>query len=117
MEPWPKLRKPLELSAYGTTPAFNPSKRETILNDIDKFADSVSRVLTKRTDELQPGDRVLIGSRLVRTVDRVVPNGYVNYRNEPLSNVMYREPASDVWGPGNSDAPGSIWNLVKDDPR
>lgn len=66
--------------------------------------------MTKTTAELLPGDRVVLPGGLVRTVDRVVPNGWLNYRNEPIYNVMYREPAiPGVWSDGNSGIGASLW--------
>jgi hypothetical protein len=68
---------------------------------------------TKRTDELVRGDRLLIGNRLVRTVESVVPNGYVNRRDEPLYNVTYAEGEEPgVWSGGNSGAPGTEWTVL-----
>jgi hypothetical protein len=66
----------------------------------------------KRTDELKPGDVVRVNSYIVRTVDRVVPTGYISYSNEQIHNVMYRETASDEWSDGNSAAPSSVWEVL-----
>lgn len=67
----------------------------------------------KRTDELTAGDRVVLNrGRIVRTVKTARPNGYVNYRNEPLWNVMYTEPATPgVWSDGNSSNQSGMWTV------
>jgi hypothetical protein len=71
-----------------------------------------SDMVTKRTDELQTGDRVLIGKNLIRTVDRVTDTGYVNRRNVDILAVHYQEPASETWSNGNSGLPDTLWTLA-----
>lgn len=68
----------------------------------------------KRTDELQPGDRVVHdGGRIVRTVDHVLPSGYLNRRHEPILNVYYTEPSEPgVWSGGNSGCVSSQWTVL-----
>lgn len=67
---------------------------------------------TKRTDELQHGDRVLIGKNLIRTVDYVGDSGYVNRRNVGILAVHYQEPASETWSNGNSGLPDTLWTVT-----
>lgn len=65
----------------------------------------------KRTDELQPGDRVLVPCGPIRTVARVEASGYRVARNAPLFNVMYAEGRTPEWGPGNSALADTPWTL------
>lgn len=67
---------------------------------------------TKRTDQLRPGDRLLVDGRLVRTVQAVAPNGYVNSRNRPLYDVTYVEGHTDEWSGGNSGAAETEWTVA-----
>jgi metal-responsive CopG/Arc/MetJ family transcriptional regulator len=68
-------------------------------------------VTTKTTSQLERGDRVQLPGGLVRTVDRIVPSGYVNYRNEVISSVMYAEGRTDEWSGGNSGVSGTTWTV------
>jgi len=70
---------------------------------------------TKTTLDLQPGDVVLIGwpvAKTRRTVARVVPNGYVNHRDEPLYNVLYAEGDTPEWSGGNSSNGSGTWQVA-----
>lgn len=69
----------------------------------------------KTTLELQPGDRVAIGNgRVVRTVASVAPSGYVNRRNRPLYNVLWREGSTPEWSGGNSGTGDYLWRVVEE---
>lgn len=66
----------------------------------------------RATTDLRPGDRVRLSGGIVRTVARIEPAGYVNYRNEELLAVYYREGHTAEWSGGNSAARGSLWVLA-----
>lgn len=65
-----------------------------------------------RTDELEPGDRLLIEGRHVRTVAAVVPLGYVNRLDEPIFAVRYAEGDMPEWSAGNSGIARSLWRRL-----
>lgn len=67
---------------------------------------------TKRTDELQAGDRVRLPGGRARTVSTISPSGYVNRNDEPILTVYYAEGATGEWGEGNTGAPGSPWKIA-----
>lgn len=67
--------------------------------------------MTRRTDQLNPGDRVTVG-RLTRTVREVAPSGYENTRGEPILLVWYREGVTAEWSGGNSAAASTTWELA-----
>jgi hypothetical protein len=68
---------------------------------------------TRRTDELVPGDVLVIDGRHLRTVSEITPNGYENRAGEALVNVMYAEGPCDGWSGGNSGSPGALWTLAE----
>lgn len=68
--------------------------------------------MTKTTLELEPGDRVQLPAGIVRTVAKVEPNGWLNYRNRPLFDVLYLEGRTPEWGHGNSASEASTWTVV-----
>lgn len=65
----------------------------------------------RETNQLQAGDRVRLIGGLIRTVASVKANGTFNYRNQPIFDVIYREPASAQWSDGNSAIAESIWEV------
>jgi hypothetical protein len=65
----------------------------------------------KRTDQLEPGDRLLVDGRYVRTVAEVRPTGYVNHRGETILAVVYAEGDTSEWSGANSGAPGTMWKV------
>lgn len=67
----------------------------------------------KEVRNLVDGDRVRVAStRIVRTVREVVNSGFVNARNVPLVNVMYREGSTAEWSGGNSARPTDLWEVL-----
>ena len=49
---------------------------------------------------------------LRRTVASVSDSGYVNYRDEPILTVRYREPASVEWSGGNTGHASGLWQVI-----
>lgn len=74
-----------------------------------------TRTVTRATRDLTHGDRVLLSSGLVRTVDHVTDSGYLNYRGERILAVIYQEPESEEWSRGNSSNETGLWNLLPSD--
>lgn len=68
--------------------------------------------MSKRTDELKVGDRVRLPGGLVRTVDCVTESEWLNYRNERILYVMYREGRTTEWSEGNSGIASSLWKIA-----
>lgn len=74
---------------------------------------------TARTDQLKPGDLVVMPriagdtAPYLREVRCVVESGFRNSRDEPLFNVLYagyRVPGTPFW-PGNSSSADGEWEL------
>lgn len=84
----------------------------TVEVDGHRFPTMSPDVRMKRTDELVPGDVVLLPSRVVRTVSQIVPAGYVNSRNEEILTVWYAEGSTPEWSGGNTGAPESRWKVA-----
>jgi hypothetical protein len=70
--------------------------------------------IVKATSALVPGDQVQVNSRIVRTVARVAPNGYLNRNDEPLVNVYWHEGRTADWSEGNSATWDSEWTVLVD---
>lgn len=66
---------------------------------------------SKRTDQLVKGDKVLLVGRHVRTVESVVETQWLNYSNDPILAVFYREGDTTEWSGGNTGAPETLWEL------
>lgn len=66
----------------------------------------------KRTSELQRGDRVVVFGRLVRTVERVTPAGYVGMTGRPVFHVYYQEGRTPEWSNANSAIATTEWELA-----
>jgi hypothetical protein len=65
-----------------------------------------------RTDELEPGMRVVLPGGIVRTVAAVEPSGFVNRADLPIYNVLWLEPGDERWtGSGNSGIAASLWEV------
>ena len=71
----------------------------------------------RRTDKLQPGDRLflpLCGGH-IRTVATVEPAGYVNHRNEPIYTVRYVDeglPEGTPFREGNTCNSSGVWQFI-----
>lgn len=46
---------------------------------------------TRCTDDLTPGDRIILPGGAIRTVSHITDAGYLNYRNERIRTVHYVE--------------------------
>lgn len=68
------------------------------------------------THELQRGWRVKLPGGIVRTVEVVSESPWINERHERLYVVVYEEPASSEWGPGNTALAETVWVLVPKKP-
>lgn len=68
--------------------------------------------MIKRTDELDAGNVVQLPGGIVRTVDEIADSGYVNYRDEPIFYVNYREGRTREWSSGNSGIARSTWEVL-----
>jgi hypothetical protein len=65
------------------------------------------------TRHLEPGMRVQIGRRVVRTVGSVQPTSLVTNNGEPIMNVYFDAPEPDDWGRGNSATQSATWNVIE----
>ncbi len=65
-----------------------------------------------RTIDLRTGDKVVLPNSQVRTVANVTASGYVNSKNLPIYTVWYFEGTTADWGPGNTAAGTSKWQVV-----
>jgi hypothetical protein len=73
------------------------------------------RTIAKAYRELQPGDRILLPTNIVRTFSRGGPNGMVNRNDEPLWSIYYAEGHTPEWSAGNSGLPYSLCAVVVED--
>jgi hypothetical protein len=74
------------------------------------------RATHKRTDELVPGDRLLMprtndGEPIVKVVRDIVDSGYVNRNELTIWTVRY-EPADNGWSDGNTGIDSTWWTLA-----
>jgi hypothetical protein len=74
--------------------------------------DGVEWLFARRTDELLPGDRLLINGRYIRTVATVRDSGWLNFRDEPIFSVRYAEGDTAEWSGGNSGIASSLWTVA-----
>lgn len=73
---------------------------------------------TKRADQIQQGDVVVLPSGAHRTVVSVYPAGWICANNEPGLIVTYGEPPDDDYGLGkwlgtaSSTSPSARWEIA-----
>lgn len=66
--------------------------------------------MLKATTDLEPGDRVRVTSRIVRTV-RAVTYAYEGMTGLPVYAVTYEEGQTPEWGAGNTAHDGKAWTV------
>jgi hypothetical protein len=75
---------------------------------------------TARTDQLRPGDRVvlgagwpLLGAGIVRTVERVEPYEWQWLDGDPvILAVRYREGSTAQWSAANTAVAEQVWTIT-----
>lgn len=78
-----------------------------------------TQITTKRTDQLERGDRVCLPNAAIRTVSHITDAGYLNRDNKPIRVVHYVEPADEGFGrgdwcsTGNTACDASEWKVLE----
>lgn len=70
----------------------------------------------RRTDQLEPGDRVTLRNGIVRTVDRITPTDYTGTTGLPIVAVYYAEGRTDEWSEGNTATSETLWTVEPAEP-
>jgi len=69
-------------------------------------------IVLKTTLQLDPGDRVQLPNKQVRTVARVDETTMRNARGKPIYTVRYAEGQTESWGPANTAIAKTRWRVL-----
>lgn len=101
----------------GSAPVGYAVSRHRTLEEAKAWAASVDAtpgIRRVQTRYLEPGMRVRLPGRRIRTVGSIHDSGYLNRHNEPIAIVYYLAPERADWGEGNSSNLSGAWDALVD---